>query len=160
MHQHINITLIACSVLYLHNDPSIAYSWSIVNIRTTNSCWTCVAYSATLNYLHQLKTHNFSQHYPHQRNYCKNNTNYNREILKNIELNTGTQFSQLLVPKAFYCMAYNYLHNNGKHAYIARPRWSIFNNLQKANHIGLSLITCNCEHSNKIWNQNDFLNFY
>ena len=36
MHQHINITLIACSVLYLHNDPSIAYSWSIVNIRTIN----------------------------------------------------------------------------------------------------------------------------
>ena len=41
MHQHINITLIACSVLYLHNDPSIAYSWSIVNIRTINCVNLC-----------------------------------------------------------------------------------------------------------------------
>ena len=158
MHQHINITLIACSVLYLHNDPSIAYSWSIVNIRTTNSCWTCVAYSATLNYLHQRK-HTTSTNIIH----IKETTAKHKLQLgniKNIDLNTGTQFSQLVVPKALYCMAYNYLHNNGKHAYIARPRWSIFNNLQKANHIGLSLITCNCEHSNKIWNQNDFLNFY
>ena len=74
MHQHINITLIACSVLYLHNDPSIAYSWSIVNIRTINLCWTYVAYSATLNYLQQKETYNFNQTYPHQKNFCKTQT--------------------------------------------------------------------------------------
>jgi hypothetical protein len=158
MHQHINITLIACSVLYLHNDPSIAYSWSIVNIRTTNSCWTCVVYSATLNYLHQRKTHTSANIIHIKETIVKHKLQL--ENIKTIYLNTGTQLSQLVVPKALYCMTYNCLHSNGKHAYIARPRWSIFNNLQKANHIGLSLITCNWEHSNRIWNQNDFLNFY
>mgnify|MGYP003444574289 FL=1 len=36
MHQHINITLIACSVYFLRLYPSIAYCRSIVKIRPLN----------------------------------------------------------------------------------------------------------------------------
>jgi hypothetical protein len=65
-------------------------------------------------------------------------------------ISNGIQLSELVVPKASYCIAYMYRHNNGKHVYIAKPRWSMFNNLQKATHIGFLSMTCNNEHSNKI----------